>query len=314
MIKAYSQRVLNPYTGYVQIAESERARAVSFDGEVWEMHFINTVIVKSPQVTVRKKSLLTRIADFFRPVETAEKEPEPAESKRAFARVGRIKLRDMQDLLSSPAGEVDERILEMTGFLVSASLPFPANDRYEYWLLDRNDGLPLALLFSCATVEEQSGFRSNADWTALPAAIMPIEKSEDEMAQQLPPVNSRFERLVAEYAGLNAKGRWFERREGDTEEFPPLMVKEDWQHETERDLCQRYLQRLSSRLLMLHDLSDKVRKRVEHDARSQALEVAKFFPLYPSVNDDKVMNSIRVEARLRETRGEESHSIKFPWS
>ena len=39
MIKAYSQRLMPPYSGQVQIAESDRARALTMDGENWEIHF-----------------------------------------------------------------------------------------------------------------------------------------------------------------------------------------------------------------------------------------------------------------------------------
>ena len=38
--KAYSQRLTPPYSGQIQIVESERARAVSIDNETWEIHFL----------------------------------------------------------------------------------------------------------------------------------------------------------------------------------------------------------------------------------------------------------------------------------
>lgn len=38
-MRAYSQRLLPPYSGFVQIAESERARAQSFDGINWEIQY-----------------------------------------------------------------------------------------------------------------------------------------------------------------------------------------------------------------------------------------------------------------------------------
>ena len=39
---AYSQRILPPYSGVVQIAESEQVRAQSFDGVTWEIHYLAT--------------------------------------------------------------------------------------------------------------------------------------------------------------------------------------------------------------------------------------------------------------------------------
>jgi len=49
-------------------------------------------------------------------------------------------------------------------------------------------------------------------------------------------------------------------------------------------------------------------------AKTEALEVAKYFPLYPQIGDHKVMNSIRVEAQLRESRGEKTHSVQYRWN
>ena len=42
MIKTYSQRLLPPYYGQVQIAESERARALTVDGQTWEFQFLHS--------------------------------------------------------------------------------------------------------------------------------------------------------------------------------------------------------------------------------------------------------------------------------
>ena len=50
---------------------------------------------------------------------------------------------------------------------------------------------------------------------------------------------------------------------------------------------------------MLHGLKHEDRLRLEGYARQNALEVERFFPLYPAVADDKLMSAICVEARLR---------------
>ena len=50
---------------------------------------------------------------------------------------------------------------------------------------------------------------------------------------------------------------------------------------------------------MLHGLEPDVRLRLEQEAKAYALEVDRFFPLYPDVADQTLMSSIRVEARLR---------------
>lgn len=315
MIKTYSQRILNPYSGHVQVAESDQARAVSMDGENWEIHFLKTIPVDPTPNRPKPKGILLRITEFFNPAKkTGQVEELPEPPRRVFARVGHIKLSALEELLAKKSEEVDSRVIELAEFLLTTKLPFSANDKYEYWLLDSKDGSPLALIYSCSTAEEQSNFSTNPEWTALPAAVMPIKKNEQEIKEQIPPVNYRFERLVAEQAGYNPKARWFERHVDETEIFPPFLVKEDWQEREQYELCQRYLQRQSPRLLMLHGLKTEDRKRMELAAKAQALEVAKYFFLYPNVSDKKTMNSIRVEAQLRESRGEEIHSIKYRWS
>ena len=71
------------------------------------------------------------------------------------------------------------------------------------------------------------------------------------------------------------------------------------ENENQADLCQRYLLRQSSRLLMLHNLGKTDRQRLEIAAKSYVFEVERFYPFYPKVVDQKLMNTILVEARLR---------------
>ncbi len=280
MIKTYSQRLLPPYYGQVQIAESERARAVTADGQTWEIQFIHLgnggpshLKNSAPDINHRYRRAVTVSASEIR-----EKKIEA---------------------LLDEGQSVDERILELTDFLTDISLPFPAADHFEYWLLDDKDQSPLALIFSCRDSEQTSAYPSRPEWTALPSAVMPIELTEDEKSYSSAPVNYRLERAVAERAGFNPKAKWFTRRLNEDQSFPPLMLREDWQDEETADLCQRYLHRQAPRLLMLHGLHQDLRRQLEINARAYALEVERFYPLYPEIVDKTLMDTIRVEARLR---------------
>jgi len=142
-------------------------------------------------------------------------------------------------------------------------------------------------------------FPDRAEWTALSSAAMRIERTPEEEQNSEPPVNYRVERMVAERAGPKPRGRWFTRRESDSNTFPPLLLKEDWEDASQFELCQRYIKRQSTRLLMLHDLQHDDRKRLETAARKNVLEVERFYPFYPDVADEQLMNTILVEARLR---------------
>jgi len=112
-------------------------------------------------------------------------------------------------------------------------------------------------------------------------------------------VNYRLEVLVNQRAGQKPKAKWFHRHAGDSAEFPGCLMTENWADDKEQGLCQRYLARQAPRLLMLHGLAHEVRQRLEQDARKHALEVERYYPLYPEVVDQKLMSAIRVEARLR---------------
>ncbi len=263
MVRSYSQRLMPPYSGLVQIAESERARAVSMDGKSWEIHFLQA-------------------ANF-----------------RRVAYIRHSELSRLSEQGTHEGHAIDERILELTGYLADATLPFTAADEFEYWLLDPMDESPLALIFSCTKAEQMSTFPVHPEWTALPAAVMPIESTEDERSGNLAPVNYRLERLVAERAGSKPKARWFRRRPSEPDTFPALLLREDWENEEDRALCQRYITRQSTRLLMLHGLEQGDRLRMEQASRPHAKEVARFFSMYPEVIDNELMSAIRVEARIR---------------
>lgn len=274
MIRAFSQRLMPPFAGQVQIAESDKYRAITLDGQVWEIQFV----------------------------------------KRSHIRVATVKASDIKahslnaELVEG--GAVDEQIIELLSYLGDVELPFPAADKYEYWLLDSLDESPLALIYSCAEAEQMEKFPDRPEWTALPAAVMPVEKTEEENRNQTAPVNYQMERLIAERAGTRPKARWFERHEHETEVFPPLIIREDWPEESETQLCRRYIERQAPRLLMLHGLNHRVRQRLERCCRPHAMEVARFCGLYPEVVDEALIQALRVEARLRAaTQGEHQPAL-----
>ena len=256
------------------------------DGDLWEFQFIYAIGRGAPASAARQKGRFTRAAH--------------------------IRRCDLDRVIENPVtedGQVDQRILDLATFLTGARLPFEAADRYEYWLLDPKDRSPLALIFSCVDASEMASFPKLTDWTALPAAVMPIETSEAERSSSYGPVNYRLERCVAERAGTKPRAQWFTRRHNESEDFPPFLIREDWESEEKQELCRRYLHRQAPRLLMLHGVNLDERRRMELAARANALDVARFYPLYPEIADNDVMDKIRIEARLRLAAGEAAYSM-----
>ena len=280
MIQAYSKRLLFPFLGQVQIVESDQLRALTLDGDNWEVQF-KVTFDDAASASPRKHNYI-RVA-VIRP-----------------SRIDRNPVPPHLDIQL-----INAEIEKLATILEDITVPLTPADLYEYWLLDGVDEQPLALIFSCVTADEMSSFPQQLEWKATPAAIMKVATLPEEEKIYTPPVNSRFEQLINERAGKHPRARWIKRREGLLETFPPLMVREDWDTEEDRQLCQRYIERQAPRLLMLHGLEHQERLRLEGFARQNALEVDSFFGLYPEVADEKAMSAIRVEARLRLSSGEQ---------
>lgn len=280
MIRAYSKRLLSPFSGQVQIVEGPRVRALTLDGQRWEMQY--RLLPDAEQEREYKLS-----------GKPARRRYVPIASIQG-GRTERLGLPGFFD-----RSGVDAQIDELADYLTDVALPFPAADHFEYWLLDHRDEAPLALIFSCTEAEEMALYSERTEWTALPAARMNIPATTKEQEASVPPVNYRLEGLVNERAGRRPRAAWFQRRSDETTPFPPLLVSEDWDDEAAHQLCQRYVARQAPLLLMLHGLDDADRLRLEQAARHNVMEVERFYPLYPRVADEKLMSAMRVEARLR---------------
>lgn len=272
MIKTFSQRLTPPYSGQVQIAQSETYRALTMDGQMWEVQYVN----------------------------------------RSHVRVGTLSNSDIKSRSLRSEQMVDDvadpKLGELLDYLADIELPFTATDCFEYWLLDCTDSSPLALIFSCSEPGQMKKFPSRAGWTALPDAVMPVKKTEQENSSGMPPVNYRLESLVSERASTNVKAAWFDRRESNDEFFPPFLVREDWADPEHQALCKRYIDRQSPRLLMLQGLSSSQRERLELCCEPYATEVARLCGLYPVVQNEALIRALRVEARLREVSSTELQS------
>jgi hypothetical protein len=278
MIRTYARRLLTPFAGLVQIAEASRARAVSLDGRNWAIHY--SLVAEPRFQKARPDAGLEGQISLVATIEGGE-----------------LKTRGLHPFLDPQA--VKAAIDGLFEAVTHAPLPFPAADRYEYWLLDGTDGTPLALLHSCVQEEEMAVHPPRPVWIAMPAAQLDVSAPEEDQGHYVPPVNYRLQKLIEERAGAKPRAAWYERSSPATDDFPPCLIKEDWRDEAQQDLCDRYLKRLAPRLLMLQGLPHPVRQRLERAARAHAFEVERFHALYPQVIDAQLMTAARVEAKLR---------------
>lgn len=280
MIKMYSKRLLNPYIGVIQFAELENARALSADGVNWAIQY---ALPGAPSSQVRKHS--TDPSSRYCLVATIEHSR--VESYAVHS------LLDPNDVRSV----IDQLYQAVTG----AQVPFAAADCYEYWLLDHSDGTPLALLQSTVDADDMALPPPHPTWLAMPAAQLAVQAPEPASAQDyyVPPVNYRLQTLMEERAGDRPRAAWFKRPDPASDDFPPCLIRQDWENDEQQQLCDLYIERLAPRLLMMHGLTQSVRQQLEQFARGYAIDVERFYPLYPEVIDNSLMNAARVEARLR---------------
>lgn len=278
MAQRYSKRLLSPYAGSVQVIETTRARALSIDGKNWAVQY------SLPQQSAAGRGLAATDPDFrFSLVATLED--------------GLLKRRPVHTLLDPAA--VESAIAQLVGAIREARVPFAPADRYEYWLLDGADETPLALLRSCVHADETALPPAEPAWIAMPAAQLEVSAPEAKKPHYVPPVNYRLQQLVDVRAGAKPRAAWFDRAAAATLDFPPCLLREDWRTEEQQQLCDRYIDRLAPRLLMLQDLPSAVRQRLERSARRHVFDVERFHPLYPQVVDPKLIAAARVEAQLR---------------
>ncbi|MDR9437096.1 MAG: hypothetical protein RI563_09445 [Thiohalophilus sp.] len=278
MIRLYSKRLLLPFIGVVQVAELGWGRALSLDGKNWAIRYAhndNEQVRNGPfrddprvnfslVVTIDGEQLETRAVH-----PSLEPERVRADSQRLFEAIRNVRI------------------------------PFEPADCYEYWLLDGNDGSPLALLHACVDEAEMQLPVPPLEWLSMPAAELAIPDPDPPVQATYPlPVNYRLQKQIEERAGNQPRAAWFERS-AVTEGFPACLIRDEWADPECQRLCDLYLQRIAPRLLMMAGLPRTVRQQLEQAACEHVFEVERFYPLYPEVVDDSLLNTARVEARLR---------------
>jgi hypothetical protein len=281
MARLYSKRVLLPFVGVVQIADLGWARALSVNGTTWTVRY------------QQHENEQTRKGRF-------NYDPRVNIALMLTIDKGHMQYRAIRADLDPGQAEIDsQRIFEAIN---SARIPFDAADHYEYWLLDGTDESPLALLQTCIEESETHLHTPAPVWQPIPAAELPVPDplAQDETFYQ-PPVNYRLQQQVETQAGSKPRGAWFNRANTANADFPACLIKEQWDDDESQQLCDLYLQRLASRLLMLAGLPSELRQRLEQAASQHVLEVDNYYYLYPEVLDEDLLTAARVEARLRQT-------------
>jgi len=222
----------------------------------------------------------------------------------------------------------DAKILD-TAMRARPSLPFPQDDHFELWLLDKENARPLALLSSRQQIAGL-GTPQDLNWLAFPLEdsrfIAPSLAAIDAArpsGSRPPPHRNVLERQVNQAARPLAAVQWFERhadgsgtglkgarlsetlisRHLAASDFPELLILEGWDDPAQRRLAQEYHDWNAARLLTLQNLSPPTRRRLELAACRQPETLSRVHQLIPVFIDPDAIKIALVAARLLEAAG-----------
>jgi len=299
-IVCYSQRLLNPFRGVMNVIEMDEADAVSLDGKNWTIYVHDERDPWAYQENI-DEDIVTPDIKYGSWSEVMGFQPGPVLSTMDFPRIQRL-------------GEALLEIIKEK----KTSLPFPFRDNYELWLLDDATDAPLALLDSACS-EDKLNEAILACW--IPGQRCKQLFASEAFCLQQQPLSAAemVSLLINERAGTNPKAQWFWRddngtgfalhgknisdalisRQLDRDAFPQLLLDTHWVESDAVGLLYDFIAWQAPWLLLLQDITSDVRLELEKEASQQAIIVANHYLLYPEFIDQYILNTILVEARMR---------------
>lgn len=306
-LRHYAQRLLNPFRGVMNIIEFEAAEAVTTDGVHWDIY-------------VRDAELVSDIPNSRR-VQTSDIRYGSWSLQQGLKR-GAIYPSDDFMYLEHMGAIVYEHLLKM-----HQDIPFPLQDHFELWLLDRQQQ-PLALIDS-NTQPDNMETDMAIDWRA---GLLCRQHFSSRVYDQLLSDNSStagtyLTRYINSLADDTPMAQWFQRtaqgdgkglqgvnlpgdlvgRELNETCFHPLLLNRNQHDDAHRQLIEDFLDWQAPWILLLQHLPDPQRSYYEKHARRRALTVEQQYCLYPHIIDQAQINAARVEARLRNSQASSPH-------
>lgn len=301
-VNCYSQRILNPFRGVMNIISTGGADAVTIDGIHWTLYIHDNFDCPTddPEEFFEIDMPDIRFADWSR--------------KSGLKRSPLIASYHYSEIQA-----IGQALYE--ALLKHADLcPYPFADKYELWLLDGKTKEPLALLDSVCHKRDIS-YPDNLTWEAGLRCKQELLKGHYPADKQTACAGEELNKLINQRAGAQASAQWFYRdpfsygkglaginlnpeligRELSARIFPKMLIQQQWQDENKTRLVEAFIHWLSPYLLVLDFLRDPQREKLERTAKKHALLVDKMYPLYPKVINQKTLNAARVEAMMRKS-------------
>ena len=280
----YSQRLIGPFNGVMQVISIEHGDAESSDGVNWILYVKHDDIVSHPgmsEVRYGSWSLYDGLKlSMVRGTET----------NNIIDRVGEALVKAVENN--------------------AATATFPLNDNFECWLLTE-DKKPLVLIDSVSCEDDKQAI-SSISWHPGVSAYKEFHSEYGDAEKLRTLINAR--------AGSRTQTVWVQRAQSDNgcsgdgitadgnvisaEVFPKRLLLEVWEDDSDKALVKDYLEWQAPWLLQLDHYNDDVRHTIELQAWLRPVLCAQQFRLFPKVLDEKQLKVTRVQARLM---GYDSH-------
>ncbi len=295
---AFSIRRLNPFNGVLQVVATADARALSNNGQSWEIQ----VLSDSPQ------GLWANIPYAGQQFYTFGL----WSSNQGLHRVPLNPLFNISGMLKSAQQLIDSLEPKLQ------QLPFPLDDSYELWLLDEDSGTPFALLDS-ARSEAELEHKTYTRWRA--AETGDFSFASPYLSEKGLPLNdghnprvhaSVLEALVQGRSGPDHHRAWYLRdakragkvimHQADDQPaagFPELPVSLDWHEAEDHRLIMDYVSWKAPLILLLPGLAPATRAMLEGLAVKNPALIDRLWRLLPEINNKTLLNKARIEARIR---------------
>lgn len=298
----YSQRMLNPFRGVMNIIETGCADAVTTDGVHWTLY-------------LRDEALQGMANDGRMDIEVLDIRFGIWSKTKGLKRAPL--LNTMEYKAVQKAGyELLEVVKQYSG-----QIPFALADRFELWLLDKYMDEPLALVDSkcyasdITTTEHipwttgifcRKNFHSEflASQNILDSKINHAEWLKQQVNNATghqPRVQWFYRDTSRNGIGLacSQKNKILEGRIVNKWQFPKFLVNHKWLDAPLTIVIDEYLAWQAPWLLLLEHMSDSIRGQLEKLACKQALQVEALQHLYPKTINHQCITTARIEARLR---------------
>ncbi len=278
----YSLRQWSPYQGTVQIVEIRGFRAVSRDGQRWQVQVRNEGIRFFTYGTWSADGSGNLIATDRTQAIVSALEGHPPLPFPAIDNL-ELWLLDQEQLLP----------LALLRSMPDTRRPFVSED--PRW---------------------QSALSINSSFVS-PSIL---RRAEDSAAQHIPH-QELLERFVSAAAGAFPSAQWFRRdakgngqglgirnvadaianRSLESEAFPPLLVREHWDDEMFEQLVDDYHSWQAPELLTHASLSSSVRDLLEHKASGSAERIYNLRNVLPKIINRELIDRVFVEAVIRKS-------------